>query len=92
MAAPAANGAGQQSRQRVRVIEALTEGGIIAWSRWAARPHVGRSGTSSSQADRQQKIIKEGRRARTVFWSAQPAEGANKLDKNGAYRQIVEDG
>ena len=41
----------------------------------------------------QQKIIKEGRRARTVFWqSANLREGANKLDKDGAYRQIVDDG
>ena len=41
----------------------------------------------------QQKIIKEGRRARTTFWqSANLREGANKLDKNGAYRQIVDDG
>jgi biopolymer transport protein ExbB len=41
----------------------------------------------------QQKIIKEGRRARSVFWqSANLREGANKLDKNGAYRQIVDDG
>jgi biopolymer transport protein ExbB len=52
----------------------------------------------------QQKIIKEGRRARTAFWqSAGPASGtddaaaklasaATKLDANGAYRQIVDDG
>jgi len=41
----------------------------------------------------QQKIIREGRKARTVFWqSASLREGANKLDKNGAYRQVVDDG
>jgi biopolymer transport protein ExbB len=41
----------------------------------------------------QNKIIKEGRRARTTFWqSANLREGSNKLDKNGAYRQIVDDG
>jgi biopolymer transport protein ExbB len=51
----------------------------------------------------QQKIIKEGRRARTVFWQAAgPASGpddaaaklasaATKLETNGAYRQIVDD-
>jgi biopolymer transport protein ExbB len=51
----------------------------------------------------QQKIIKEGRRARTVFWQAAgPASGAadataklqgaaSKLETNGAYRQIVDD-
>jgi len=41
----------------------------------------------------QQKILREGRKARTVFWqSANLREGANKLDKNGAYRQVVDDG
>jgi biopolymer transport protein ExbB len=41
----------------------------------------------------QQKIINEGKRARTAFWqSANLREGANKLAKNGAYRQIVDDG
>ncbi len=41
----------------------------------------------------QQKIINQGRRARTTFWqSANLREGAGKLEKNSAYRQIVDDG
>ena len=41
----------------------------------------------------QQKILREGRRARATFWQASSIkDGANKLDKNGAYRQIVDDG
>ncbi len=41
----------------------------------------------------QQKIIGEGRRVRTAFWqSANLREAANKLERNGAYRQIVDDG
>jgi biopolymer transport protein ExbB len=41
----------------------------------------------------QQKIINQGRKARTTFWqSANLREGANKLEKNSAYRQIVDDG
>jgi biopolymer transport protein ExbB len=41
----------------------------------------------------QQKIINQGRRARTTFWqSANLREGAQKLEKNSAYRQIVDDG
>jgi biopolymer transport protein ExbB len=41
----------------------------------------------------QQKILREGRRARASFWQASSIkDGANKLDKNGAYRQIVDDG
>jgi len=41
----------------------------------------------------QQKILREGRNARASFWQASSIkDGANKLDKNGAYRQIVDDG
>jgi biopolymer transport protein ExbB len=41
----------------------------------------------------QQKIFNQGKRARQVFWqSANLREGANKLEKNSAYRQIVDDG
>jgi biopolymer transport protein ExbB len=41
----------------------------------------------------QQKILREGRNARASFWQAASIkDGANKLDKNGAYRQIVDDG
>ena len=40
----------------------------------------------------QQKIINQGRRMRTTFWqSANLREGAQKLEKNSAYRQIVDD-
>jgi len=41
----------------------------------------------------QQKIINQAKRARTTFWqSANLREGASKLEKNSAYRQIVDDG
>jgi biopolymer transport protein ExbB len=41
----------------------------------------------------QQKIINQAKRARTTFWnSANLREGAGKLEKNSAYRQIVDDG
>jgi biopolymer transport protein ExbB len=41
----------------------------------------------------QQKIFNQGKRARQVFWqSANLREGATKLEKNSAYRQIVDDG
>jgi len=40
----------------------------------------------------QQKIFNQGRRARATFWqSSSLREGANKLDKNSAYRQLVDD-
>ncbi|MBY0285214.1 MAG: MotA/TolQ/ExbB proton channel family protein [Sphingomonas sp.] len=41
----------------------------------------------------QNKVISQGKRIREGFWSsASLAEGAAKLDKNSAYRQIVDDG
>jgi len=41
----------------------------------------------------QQKIIAQERRMRATFWSANSLrEGAAKLEKNSAYRQIVDDG
>ncbi len=41
----------------------------------------------------QQKIINQSKRVRATFWSATSLrEGAAKLEKNSAYRQIVDDG
>jgi biopolymer transport protein ExbB len=40
----------------------------------------------------QQKIMNQGKKARTSFWqAANLREGASKLEKNSAYRQIVDD-
>ena len=73
----------------------MEQGGVIAWSTVIilAIMSVGSWYIFFVKLFEQQKIIKEGRRARTTFWqSANLREGANKLDKNGAYRQIVDDG
>ena len=41
----------------------------------------------------QQKILNQGRRVRSSFWSSNSLrEGAAKLEKNSAYKQIVDDG
>src|SRR5687768_3013533 len=41
----------------------------------------------------QQKIINQAKRVRAGFWSSSNLrEGAAKLEKNSAYRQIVDDG
>ena len=41
----------------------------------------------------QQKIMNQGRRVRATFWNANSLrEGAAKLEKNSAYKQIVDDG
>ena len=41
----------------------------------------------------QQRILSQGKKVRTTFWSAPNLrDAAGKLDKNSAYRQIVDDG
>ena len=77
------------------MINALREGGVIAWLTFGALVIMSVASwyVFFVKLIDQQKIIKEGRRARTSFWqSANLREAANKLDKNGAYRQIVDDG
>src|SRR3546814_13899254 len=51
------------------------------------------SDVCSSDLFEQQKIFNQGKAARRVFWT-QPTlkDGAAKLEKNSAYRQIVDDG
>ena len=77
------------------IVEALREGGIIAQITFGIMVimSIGSWYIFFVKLFEQQKIIKEGRRARTSFWqSANLREASQKLDKNGAYRQIVDDG
>jgi biopolymer transport protein ExbB len=93
MAAPAAPGQGGAGEYGF--VEAMYQGGIIAWVTLLllVLMSVASWYVFFVKLIDQQKIIKEGRRARTSFWqSANLREAANKLDKNGAYRQIVDDG
>jgi biopolymer transport protein ExbB len=95
MAAPAAAPGAPGAAGQYGFIEALTQGGVIAWATLSILVimSVGSWYVFFVKLIDQQKIIKEGRRARTSFWqSANLREAANKLDKNGAYRQIVDDG
>ncbi|MGZ8335064.1 MAG: MotA/TolQ/ExbB proton channel family protein [Allosphingosinicella sp.] len=90
MAAPAPHGGADFG-----LIGALQQGGVIAWLTFGALVLMSVMSwyVFFVKLIDQQKIIKEGRRARTSFWqSANLREAANKLDKNGAYRQIVDDG
>jgi biopolymer transport protein ExbB len=94
MAAPAAPGAAP-AENPYGIMAALSQGGIVAQVTFGIMVimSVGSWYIFFVKLFEQQKIIKEGRRARTVFWqSPNLREGANKLDKNGAYRQIVDDG
>jgi biopolymer transport protein ExbB len=74
---------------------ALQEGGAIAWATFIILVimSAGSWYVLFVKLFEQQKIINQGKRARTTFWqSANLREGASKLEKNSAYRQIVDDG
>ncbi|MDB5687245.1 MAG: flagellar motor protein MotA [Rhizorhabdus sp.] len=74
---------------------ALEQGGVIAWSVFiilvimsAATWYI-----MFTKLIEQQKILNQGRKARATFWSTPSLrDGQAKLEKNSAYRQIVDDG
>ncbi|MEA3004285.1 MAG: biopolymer transport protein ExbB [Sphingomonadales bacterium] len=77
------------------IIPALQQGGLIAQVTFGILVIMSASSwyVLFVKLFEQQKIIREGRRARTAFWQAGTLrDGAQKLEKNGAYRQIVDDG
>ena len=89
MAAPAAAGENPYG-----LMAALEQGGTIAYATFIILVVM-----SAASWDilfvklfEQQKIMNQGKKARTTFWqSANLREGAAKLEKNSAYRQIVDD-
>src|SRR6476620_9502795 len=103
MTAPAAPAAGGDNPYGL--IPALKQGGIVTQVTFGILVimSVGSWYIFFVKLFEQQKIIKEGRRARTVFWQAAgPASStddgaaklggaASKLETNGAYRQTVDD-
>jgi biopolymer transport protein ExbB len=76
-------------------VEALQQGGFIAY---ATVTILGIMSFGSfyilfTKWFEQSKILRQGREARAGFWRAPTLrDGANKLEKNSAYRQIVDDG
>jgi biopolymer transport protein ExbB len=77
------------------IVEALKQGGLIAQSVFAILVIMSAASwyILFVKLFEQQKIFNQGKRARATFWqSANLREGANKLEKNSAYRQIVDDG
>jgi biopolymer transport protein ExbB len=74
---------------------ALEQGGTIAWATFLILVLMSAASwyILFVKLFEQQKIINQGKRARTTFWQAPNLrEGASKLEKNSAYRQIVDDG
>src|SRR3954467_6113608 len=95
MTAPAAPAAAAGGENPYGLIPALQQGGLVTQVTFGILVimSVGSWYIFFVKLFEQQKIIKEGRRARSTFWqSSNLREAANKLDKNGAYRQIVDDG
>lgn len=91
MANPAAAHGGENP---YGLMAALEQGGTIAWATFLIL--VVMSAASwyilFVKLFEQQKILNQGKRARTTFWqAANLREGATKLEKNSAYRQIVDD-
>jgi biopolymer transport protein ExbB len=76
-------------------IEAMRQGGPVAWATLAIMTlmFVGSLYILFTKLFEQNKIMKQGRAMQASFWRAPTlAEGATKLEKNSAYRQIVDDG
>jgi biopolymer transport protein ExbB len=93
MATPAAGAA--SGGNPYGLMAALEQGGTIAWATFLVLVimSAGSWYVLFVKLFEQQKIINQARRARTTFWqSANLREGASKLEKNSAYRQIVDDG
>ena len=91
MAAPA-HGGGENP---YGLMAALEQGGTIAYATFGILVIMSAASwyILFVKLFEQQKIINQGRRARTSFWQAGSLkEGAAKLEKNSAYRQIVDDG
>ena len=91
MAAPAAAG----GENPYGLMAALEQGGTIAWATFIILVVMSAASwyIMFVKLFEQQKIINQGKRARTTFWqAANLREGAGKLEKNSAYRQIVDDG
>jgi biopolymer transport protein ExbB len=77
------------------IMQALQQGGLIAQATFGILVIMSAASwyVLFVKLFEQQKIVREGRRARTAFWQAGTLrDGAQKLEKNGAYRQIVDDG
>jgi biopolymer transport protein ExbB len=76
-------------------VEALQAGGFIAYSTVSILGIMsfGSFFILFTKFFEQQKILGQAKDIRTTFWRAPSLrEGANKLDKNSAFRQLVDDG
>jgi len=89
-AAPAAEAANPYG-----LMEALEQGGVIAWTVFIilVGMSVGTFYVLFTKLIEQQKVINQYKKVRTTFWRSNSLkEGVAKLEKNSAYKQLVDDG
>lgn len=75
--------------------EALEQGGTIAWTVFIilVGMSIGTFYILFTKLIEQQKVINQGKKVRATFWrAASLKEATAKLEKNSAYKQIVDDG
>ncbi len=90
-----ATGSDAAPRTDFSFLHAMNQGGVIAWSIFGVLVimSVGSFYILITKLLEQQKIMNQYKKVRTDFWRANSlAEGRNKLDKNSAWRQVVDDG
>ncbi|MBK9432494.1 MAG: MotA/TolQ/ExbB proton channel family protein [Sphingomonadales bacterium] len=95
--ANAASGAAAEAaaKNKFGLVEALNEGGPISWSIFIVLVimSVFSFYILFTKLIEQQKVLGQAKTVRAGFWrAASLKEGAAKLEKNSAYRQLVDDG
>ena len=83
------------AQNKFGLVEALNEGGFISWFIFSVLVimSVGSFYILFTKLIEQRRVMKDAENAHANFWRAGGLkEGAAKLDKNGAYRQVVDDG
>jgi biopolymer transport protein ExbB len=91
----AAGAANPDVAQQFGLIPALNEGGPISWSIFIVMVimSVFSFYIMFTKLFEQQKVLNQAKQVRAQFWRAATLEeGAAKLDKNSAFRQVVDDG
>lgn len=91
----AATGTAGAGAPQFGLVEALTEGGFVTWITFGVLVimFAGSLYILFTKLFEQNKIMRQGRQVEQTFWRAPSMrEGASKLQKDSAYRQIVDDG
>lgn len=86
--------AGEAPKNQFGFVEAMREGGPVAWSILTVMiiMSVGTFYIMFTKLFEQNKIMKQYKTVQTSFWrAASIKEGAAKLEKDGAWRQIADD-